>query len=183
MKSSSQIRFPRDLEFLDDLDLLIGRPRGVLDEGTVNRIIRVVGDLEFSRKQPFNRFLDTLEADGIELNFKFILHISLYRRLSYSGRPPIKSAILATDATAVHYGRLHAMLTQGSPIKVRIFEELKDAAKWLKVPAERLIAQGNRKESPQRIPASRRELGLVDKGRVVKAARPARHSRFFDEMP
>jgi hypothetical protein len=182
MNPSSRIKFPRDIEFLDDLQLLVGRPRGVLDEGSVNRIIRIVGELEFSRKQPFNRFLDTLEVDGTELNFRFILHISLYRRLSYSGRPPVKSAILATDATAVHYSRLHAMLTQGSPIKVRIFEELKDAAKWLKVPAERLIAQVNRKETPQRIPTSRREPGPVDKGRVVNAARPARHSRCFDEM-
>ena len=34
---------------------------------------------------------------------------------------------------------MHAMLTQGSPIKVRIFEEREAAAKWLGVPVELLI--------------------------------------------
>jgi hypothetical protein len=37
-----------------------------------------------------------------------------------------------------HYGRLHALLTQGSPIKVRVFQDRKEAAQWLNVPIERL---------------------------------------------
>jgi hypothetical protein len=141
MKLPSNIQFPRDVEFLDDLPLFFYRPRGVITEGSVNRAIKVLGELEFLVKQPFDRFTDTLEAEAIDLNFHYILHVSLYRRLSYSGRPPVKSAILATDATAIHYARLHAVLTQGSPLKVRIFQEAKEAAKWLKVPIERLVAR------------------------------------------
>ena len=56
----------------------------------------------------------------------------------YAGRPPVKSAILATDSTMIHYARLHALLTQGSPIHVRIFQDRNEAAKWLGVPIERL---------------------------------------------
>ena len=63
---------------------------------------------------------------------------SLHRRLSYAGRPPVKSAILATDAAMIHYGRLHAVLTQGSPINVRIFQDRAKAAQWLSVPVEQL---------------------------------------------
>jgi hypothetical protein len=55
--------------------------------------------------------------------------------------PPVKSAILATDSTIVHYAKLHAVLTQGSPINVRIFKDRKEAAKWLKVPIDRLSAE------------------------------------------
>ena len=55
--------------------------------------------------------------------------------LSYAGRPPVKSAIL----TLAHYSKLHEMLTRGSSIKVRIFEEREAAAKWLGVPVELLI--------------------------------------------
>ena len=50
----------------------------------------------------------------------------------------MKSAILATDSTMIHYGKLHALLTQGSPIHVHIFKDRKEAADWLAVPLERL---------------------------------------------
>jgi hypothetical protein len=36
---------------------------------------------------------------------------------------------------------LLALLTQGSPIKVRIFQDRKEAAEWLGVPIERLAAK------------------------------------------
>jgi hypothetical protein len=131
---------PPDVEFHEDIRLLVYRPRGIIDETSVNKIISVLGDLEATQQVPFDRFSDTLEADEIELNFKYVIHVSLYRRLTYSGKPPIKSAILATDATAIHYGRLHALLTQGSPINVRVFHQREEAAKWLGVSVERLAA-------------------------------------------
>jgi hypothetical protein len=52
----------------------------------------------------------------------------------------IKSAILATDATLIHYGKVHALLTQGSPIKVRVFQDRKEAAQWLGASIELLAA-------------------------------------------
>ena len=88
-----------------------------------------------------------MEHVEVELNFNYVIHISLYRRLSYSGRPPIKSAILATDSTMIHYAKLHALLTQGSPINVRIFQERKDAAEWLKVPIEQLKTDATMEKS------------------------------------
>ena len=120
----------------------------MIDEGALNNVISVLADLEAKMNEPFNRFSDTLWADEVELNFKYVIHVSIYRRLTYAGKPPIKSAILATDETAIHYGRLHALLTQGSPINVRVFHEREEAAKWLGVPVERLAAPivGNRSE-------------------------------------
>src|SRR6476469_852035 len=96
--------------------------------------------LKPSYKKPFNRFFDTLGAE-VELNFKYVIQVSLCRRLSYAGHPPVKSAILATDSTMIHYARLHALLTQGSPINVRVFKDRQEAADWLNVPIERLIAR------------------------------------------
>jgi len=92
-------------------------------------------------REPFNRFSDTLGADEVELNFKYVIQVSLCRRLSYAGHPPVKSAILATDSTIIHYGRLHAVLTQGSPINVRVFKDRQETAEWLNVPIERLMAR------------------------------------------
>jgi hypothetical protein len=36
---------------------------------------------------------------------------------------------------------LHAVLTQGSPINVRVFQKREEAAQWLGVPIERLAAE------------------------------------------
>src|SRR5262245_15551423 len=129
---------PPDIEFHEDIRLLTYRPKGVLNEQSVNKIVDVIGDLETKLQEPFNRFFDTLGHDEVELNFRYVIEISLHRVLSYGDRPPVKSAILATDSTIVHYCQLHAIITQDSPITVRIFQQREDAAKWLGVPLERL---------------------------------------------
>ena len=128
------MKLPPDVEFHDDIRLLIYCPRGVIDEAAVKKVVSVLEDLEARLEKPFNRFSDTLAADEVELNFKYVIQVSLCRRLSYAGRPPVKSAILATDSTMIHYARLHALLTQGSPINVRIFQDRNEAAAWLGVP-------------------------------------------------
>jgi len=130
-----------DVEFHEDVRLFVWRPRGVLDEAALNKVLGSLEDLEAKLQAPFNRFSDTLAAHEVELNFKYIIQVSLHRRVAYAGRPPVKSAILATDATAIHYGRLHAVLTQGSPIKVRVFQDRDEAAQWLGVPIELLAAE------------------------------------------
>ncbi len=133
-----------DIEFHEDIRLLIYRPHGVIDEASVKKVVSVLEDLEAKLQKPFNRFFDTLGADEVELNFKYVIQVSLCRRLSYAGHPPVKSAILAADATMIHYARLHALLTQGSPIHVSIFKDRKEAADWLAVPLERLITDRQR---------------------------------------
>ena len=132
------MKLPPEIEFHEDLHLLVYRPHGVIDEAAVKKIVSVVEDLEATLQKPFNRFCDTVQADEVELNFKYVIQVSLCRRLSYAGHPPVKSAILATDSTLIHYARLHALLTQGSPIHVRVFQDQKEAANWLNVPVERL---------------------------------------------
>ena len=138
-----KLPLPPDVEFHEEICLLIHRPRGLVNKAAVNRIITVIGELETILKEPFNRFSDTVEADAVDLNFEYIIHVSLYRRSFYGKRPPIKSAILATDATLIHYGKVHALLTQGSPINVRVFQDRKEAAKWLGVPIAILMADAN----------------------------------------
>jgi len=135
------MKLPPELEFCEDIRLLIYRPHGVIDEAAVKKVVDVLEDLEAKLQKPFNRFSDTLGADEVELNFKYVIQVSLCRRLSYAGHPPVKSAILAADSTMIHYARLHALLTQGSAINVSIFQDREEAAKWLGVPVERLAAK------------------------------------------
>jgi hypothetical protein len=129
---------PADVQFHEDVRLLVWRPRGVLNEAALKHIVTVIEDLEAKSGNPFNRFTDTLAADVIDLNFRYVFDFALFRRLSYAGRPPVKSAILVSSLTLAHYSKLHEMVTRGSSIKVRIFEEREAAAKWLGVPVELL---------------------------------------------
>jgi len=132
------ILLPDDVEFHEDIRLLIYRPCGVLNEQSVYKITSIIGDLEAKLQEPFDRFFDTLGHDEVKLNFRYVIQISLYRVLSYGDRPAVKSAVLATDTTIAHYCQLHAIITADSPINVRIFQKREDAAKWLGVPIERI---------------------------------------------
>lgn len=142
----NNMKLPPDVEFYEDIRLIVWRPRGLVDKSAVNKIITVIGELETASKEPFNRFSDTARADAVDLNFEYIIHVSLYRRSFYGKRPPIKSAILATDATLIHYGKVHALLTQGSPINVRVFQDRKEAAQWLGVPIAIVMADADQQD-------------------------------------
>jgi len=135
---------PPDIEFLEDIRLFIYKPRGSLNEASVTRAVKILTDLEAMLKEPFNRFSDTSAIDRVELNYQYVIQVSLYRVLSYADRPPVKSAILATESTVGHYFQLHAIITEESPINVRIFQQRKDAAKWLGVAVERLVENSAR---------------------------------------
>jgi hypothetical protein len=54
------MKLASDVEFHEDIRLLIYRPRGLLNEQSVNSIVSIVEDLESKLQQPFNRFFDTL---------------------------------------------------------------------------------------------------------------------------
>ena len=142
----NNIKLPPDVEFYEDIRLIVWRPRGLVNKAAVNKIITVLGELETALKEPFNRFSDTVAADAVDLNFEYIIHVSLYRRSFYGKRPPIKSAILATDATLIHYGKVHALLTRGSAINVRVFQDREEVAQWLNVPIERLTPNSGSSE-------------------------------------
>jgi hypothetical protein len=145
------MKLASDVEFHEDICLLIYRPRGVLNEQSVDKIVRIIGDLESKLHEPFDRFFDTSGHDEVELNFRHVIQISLYRVMSYMDRPPVKSAILATDSTIMHYCQLHAIITEDSPIKVRIFQELGEAAQWLGVSPQRLATKSSPTEDEAKL--------------------------------
>jgi hypothetical protein len=132
------LHLPPDVEFHEDSRLLIYRPRGLIDEAAVNKIVAVIEKIEAATQEPFNRFSDASEAHEVELNFQYVIQVALHRRLVHKGRAPVKSAILATDSTIVHYARLLVVLTEGSSIKVRVFGDRQEAARWLGAPVELL---------------------------------------------
>jgi hypothetical protein len=124
---------PAGVQCLEDAKLFVWRPRGVLDEATLNKVLAFVVLQEGRFGRPFNRFTDLSQLDAVDLTFKYVFHFALYRRLSRIGRESLKSAILVTDPEVARHVKLHALVTDRSPLKVKIFKDYGGAAKWLDV--------------------------------------------------
>jgi hypothetical protein len=134
--ATSGLTAPAGVECLEDARLFIWRPRGVLNEAVLNKILAYLVLQEGRFGNPFNRFTDLSLIDAIDLTFKYVFHFALYRRLSRIGRETIKSAILATAPEVTRYVKLHALVTDHSPLKVKMFKDYEASANWLDVSVE-----------------------------------------------
>jgi hypothetical protein len=133
-----QMKLPAHVLFRKDLSLILWKPRGVLDQATVNEMVEFIETVEKRNGQPLNRFVDLSALDAVDLNFDFVFHVALGRRLSAAPKPAVKSAFYVTSPGTTHYAKLHAVLTDYSPIHVALFTDRAAAAKWLGVPLEAL---------------------------------------------
>jgi hypothetical protein len=132
------MKIPPHVVFRKELSLILWKPRGVLNEETVNEIVAFIETAERRTTKPFHRFTDTSALDMVDLNFKFVFHVALFRRLSVNPKPPVKSAFYVTSRATAHYAKLHAMLTDHSPLEVALFTDRDEAAAWLGVPVDAL---------------------------------------------
>jgi hypothetical protein len=132
------MKLPAHVLFKKEWSLILWQPHGILDELIVNEVVAFIETAERRTMQPFNRFMDMSALDMVDLNFKFVFHVALGRRLSAMPKPEVKSAFFVTSPATAHYASLHAMLTDYSPLDVALFSERTVAAKWLGVPSEAL---------------------------------------------
>ena len=133
------MEIPRSVQFHEDLHLFVWKPRGILDEPAVNKVLVDLLRYECRVSQPFNRFSDLSEVQDFHLTFKYVFHVALHRRLAYSGRKPVKSVFLITRSEAAQLVKIHAIMTDHSPLKVEMFEDRAAAARSLGVPLETLV--------------------------------------------
>ena len=131
-----------DVQFHEDLWLVVWRPRGILDEAAVNKVLVDLLRRETMAAKPFNRYCDLSAVESFHLTFKYVFHAVLHRRLSCAGREPVKSAFFVTHPQAARIVKIHALMTDHSPLQVEMFEEREAAAKWLGVPVESLTVSG-----------------------------------------
>jgi hypothetical protein len=134
----SVTRTPAGIECLEGPQIFIWRPHGVLSEAVLNKILAFVTAQEGIFGRTFNRFTDLTRIDAVDLTFKYVFHFALYRRLSRVGREPLKSAILVTAPAVARYVKLHALMTDRSPLKVRMFKEYGAVGEWLDTPVKLL---------------------------------------------
>ena len=132
------MRLPAHVLFRKEVSLILWKPRGVLDQSRVNAIIAFIEAVEKRNSKPLNRFNDLSALDAVDLNFDFVFRVALGRRLSAAPKPAVKSAFYVTSEVTTHYAKLHAVLTDYSPLDVALFTDRVAAAKWLGVPLEAL---------------------------------------------
>jgi hypothetical protein len=132
------LKLPAHVLFRKELSLMVWTPYGILDQALVNEMVAFLEVAEEKAQKPFNRFADLSALEAVDLNFRFVFHIALYRRLAFTSHPPAKTAFYVTSPDTTHYAKLHAMLTDHSPLHVSLFTERAAAAKWLDVSVEAL---------------------------------------------
>jgi len=121
------------VSFHPNLSLFVWQPRGVLDEPHVEQLISLLEEAEDNAGRSFNRFTDLSKLDAVDLSFDYVFRVSLYRRVAYLERSSVKSAFYAVDRDTARLALTHAAVTDGSPLKVKLFLRKSAAAKWLGV--------------------------------------------------
>ena len=121
------------VSFKHDLRLMIYRPHGVLNETELKKTVAMLEEVEKEDEAPFNRYSDLSQLDAVDLPLESLLRISLHRRLSYEKHPPVKSAFFVTSPATAQIVRTHAILTEHTPLQVKMFEQVEPAASWLGV--------------------------------------------------
>src|SRR4029079_1117927 len=128
--------------FRRDLQLFIWQPRGILDEPHVENLISMLEQAEDDAEEPFDRFTDLSKLDAVEVTFDYVFKVSLYRRLVYADRSPVRSAMYVVDRDTAELALTHAKVTAESPLQVAVFLRKSDAAHWLDVSIDDLEVDG-----------------------------------------
>ena len=122
-----------DVYVIDNESLMAGRPNGVLDAQTAERIVDLIEIKEEELEAGFNRFCDLTRLDGINLSSEDLLQLAARRRAFNPSDVRVKSAFLATHPLAVGAARMYEFLLYSPRIEVRVFKDLEAAAEWLAV--------------------------------------------------
>ena len=63
------MKLPAHVLLRKDLSLILWKPRGILDESTVNEVVEFIEAVEKRNREPLNRFSDLSALDAVDLNF------------------------------------------------------------------------------------------------------------------
>jgi hypothetical protein len=126
--------------FRSDLRLESWYPEGVLDVTMATFMVHYIGFEESIAEEPFHRYADLSKLTAVHLVFKEIAELVAIRRASYDGGEPVKSAIFSPNTPAYGVAHMFAALMEASPIDVRVFRNVGEAAEWLGVPVGALAA-------------------------------------------
>src|SRR5437879_12020604 len=97
------LKLPAHVLFRKELSLMVWKPHGILDQALVNEIVAFVEAAEERAQKPFNRLADLSALDAVDLNFRFVFHIALNRRLAFDSHPLVNPPFSVTRPATAHY--------------------------------------------------------------------------------
>jgi hypothetical protein len=127
-----------DVYVIESDSLMVGRPKGILDSRTAERIVEFVELKEVDSENGFNRFCDLTALEGIQLSFSEILTLAVRRSSFNPDNSPVKSAFFAINPLAFGIARMYERMLCSPRIEVRTFTQLRVAAEWLGVDQAKL---------------------------------------------
>ena len=127
-----------DMQFLPRHNLIAWCPKGILDFAMASRTVEFLMFQEHVLDEPFNRFSDWSMISEVHLNLEQVDEFAAKRRKTYGNGPAVRSAFFAPTLSACVVAHMFAELMKSSPIEVKVFTELSNAAKWLGAPLEDL---------------------------------------------
>lgn len=113
--------------------LITWHPKGVLDFQMAAKTVDLVTYHELVVDGPFNRFADWTEFTEVRLKFDDVTSLAAQRCKDYGDGPRVKSAFVAKHSMAYGIAFVFAVLMKDSPIRVKVFHDAVEAAKWLRV--------------------------------------------------
>jgi hypothetical protein len=127
-----------DVYVIDSEALMVGRPNGILDAQTAERLADFIEIKEEQLEAGFNRFCDLTCLDSINLSSGDLHQLAARRRAFNPNNVHVKSAFLATHPLAFGVARTYEFLLHSPRIEVRVFQDLEAAAEWLSVKPDTL---------------------------------------------
>ena len=125
-----------DKDFFQISDqLIIWRPKGILDIAKIYDFIKYLDEVSKERDPHFSRFIDLSQIDGISVNYNDLSPIAEQRRKYYDSTitQKIKMAFYITNPLSLGMARMYQTLVDESLIEINIYENLEDCSQFLDV--------------------------------------------------
>ena len=144
------------IQFDESLNLAICRPEGVFEKNSADKILHFLQAMETALPAAFNRLLDLKGILEIRLTGTDLYRIAKRRRSSAEKIPACRSAIFAPSLLTYAIAKIYEELMEGSNIQIRVFDEVKNTAKWLRLPESAL---GMANANPRKAEVQSKSIG------------------------
>ena len=120
-------------------DLVTWRPEGTLDDDRLDQIGEWLVAFE-KVSVPVKRFVDFSGLNEFALRTRHLLQFARRRAEQVAGTGGVRTALFSDDYIGFGLARMYEAMMENTAIEARAFRDRIQAANWLGVPAEVLMA-------------------------------------------
>lgn len=135
--------------------LVAWQPHGTLDDAMLDQIAEWLVAVE-PKSAAFKRFIDLSRLNAVSVRTRHLFDFARQRAERFAVGEPVRSALFSGDWVGFGIARLYESLMDNTPIKVRAFRDLAEAAEWLRIPIEVLMLKDVPSPEPGNLPPKSR---------------------------